>query len=78
MLYSILYFKNFKFSLKDLKEEERIRFIKKCKNFKERLFKENTFDESITVNGKTSLMTINLQLLNDSLNELVEKTIYSC
>ena len=67
--------KNFKFSLKDLKEEERIRFIKKCKNFKERLFKENTFDESITVNGKTSLMTINLQLLNDSLNDLVEKTI---
>ena len=67
--------KNFKCSLKDLKEEERIRFIKKCKNFKERLFKENTFDESITVNGKTSLVTINLQLLNDSLNDLVEKTI---
>tara|TARA_B100000287_G_scaffold425751_1_gene472556 strand:+ start:2465 stop:4252 length:1788 start_codon:yes stop_codon:yes gene_type:complete len=67
--------KNFKCTLEDLKEEERIRFIKKCKNFKERLFKENSFDESITVNGKTSLMTINLQLLNDSLNDLVDKTI---
>ncbi len=67
--------KNFECTLKDLKVEERIRFIKKCKNFKERLFKENSFDESITVNGRTLVMTIDLQLLNDSLNILVEKTI---
>ena len=72
---SLILHKYFQIPLSDLIYEEKIKFLKNCKLYKERLLKENSFEEKIIINGKKNEIKIDSQLLDESLNDLVNKTI---
>ena len=65
----------FESNLQNLNKDEKVGFLKECKSFKEKLLKEDNVTKEITINKKTKNVILNEKILNESVKELVEKTI---
>ena len=61
--------------LKKIKESEKIIAIKRCKQFKEKLSINSDFEDKLMINGIEVKIKVNINLLNKSISQLVEKTI---
>jgi molecular chaperone HscA len=61
--------------LKKIKESEKIIAIKRCKEFKEKLSINSDFEDKLMINGIEVKIKVNINLLNKSISQLVEKTI---
>ncbi len=67
--------KEFSLSLNTLNKLEKINFIKKCKSLKEKILTHDSFYELILVKKIKKNVLINSDLLNSSVDELIEKTL---
>ena len=67
--------KEFSLSLNTLNKAEKVNFIKKCRSFKEKILTHDSFSEIILVKNIKKNVLINSDLLNSSIDELIEKTL---
>ena len=61
--------------LENFNSSEKIIAIKKCKKFKERLSIKSDFEDRLIIDGVEVKLKVNIELLNSSISQLVEKTI---
>ncbi len=67
--------KYFQMSIQDLSNNEKVAIIKKCRSFKEDLIDKDEFNSQLTVKKIMKDISIKTSMLNESIDDLVNKTI---
>ncbi|MAI28591.1 MAG: hypothetical protein CMP38_00110 [Rickettsiales bacterium] len=67
--------KYFSVNLNEVSDDLKVGFIKKCQSIKENLLKQKSISEFVKIGKEEKKVTIDINLLNQSVEELINKTI---